>query len=378
MSQDLCIDILTDWRDLDSLAGAWDGLLESSSADSVFLRWDWIRQWGRLVGDDLPPYIVCARSHGRLIGIAPFYRMTYRLPAGWRVKALRIIGDLDCGAEYPDLIVDKAMEETGYAALLRALARQKKQWDFIWMPRVSGWSGAHERIQSAIAATPALALRRRPHSFSALALPQRFEDYAHALPSRRRRRRWHRRNRILRSEDVRIERCRNHDELAGYLDALFRLHGKRWQRAGLTGYFQKRPLGAAFYKAFAADALDHGWLALYGLRQGDTFRAVQIGYIYRRVFHSLQEGYDPDFLPGAGGTLRLAVIEDCIRQGLSTYDFLGDHTPHKASWLAAERWGHDLLITHDGLTSRLIGRSGVWPTGRYLRPRRPAVWGPSG
>jgi CelD/BcsL family acetyltransferase involved in cellulose biosynthesis len=62
------------------------------------------------------------------------------------------------------------------------------------------------------------------------------------------------------------------------------------------------------------------------------------------------------------------VIEACIGEGLSTYDFLGTHTEHKRRWLAQPRRGHDLVVANRTATGAGLHALGVWPTGRYLRP----------
>lgn len=358
---------LKTWTEILRLSTEWDALLTDSPADTVFLRWDWIDSWAQVLGGHVQPYVVTARDEQeRLVGIAPFHVTSYRCLGTLPVKVLRPLGDIDSGAEYPDLITSNQEAETVNEGLIGRLLDDHRAWDLIWLPRVASWTGAADRITQACR-DRGLRVRQRPHSFSALHLPDTFDDYRLQLPAKRRRRRWNRRNRIFR-DDVRITQCRSKDEIDDYLSALFELHFRRWQRRGQEGSFRRRPFASAFYREFAPRALEQGWLSIQALRQGGVFHAVQIGYRYKGTFHSMQEGFDPDYLPGVGGTLRLAVIEDCIERGLTTYDFLGEHTDHKASWLAEERFGRDILIAHDGPISHLLMASGIWPTGRYLRP----------
>ena len=86
------------------------------------------------------------------------------------------------------------------------------------------------------------------------------------------------------------------------------------------------------------------------------------------MFHSLQEGFDPDATKGIGNVLRARVIARCIEEKLAGYDFLGTMSDHKRRWGAEERLGWDFLIGRPSLKNRLLFSRKIWPTGRYLRP----------
>jgi len=90
------------------------------------------------------------------------------------------------------------------------------------------------------------------------------------------------------------------------------------------------------------------------LKEQGEFKAVQLGYVYRNAFHQMQEGFDPEYVRGAGNVLRAKVIEECIAEGIGVYDFLGEMTEHKRRWRAKERMGHDLFIGNRNLRNRLL------------------------
>lgn len=365
-------ELITGWPGVRALRGEWEALLTHSRSDTVFLSWEWMEAWREAVGHRFQPFVVTVREpRGRLLGIAPFYRTTFRLARLIDYRALRVMGDLYSGAEYPDWIALEGHEEPVCRGIAAALRQHDRQWDLLWMPNVAGWTAAHDRITTACRAA-GLWCRARPREFSAVALPADPSDYERAL-SRNKRSNLHKeQNRILSRPGVRIRRCGDAAELPRLLEALFELNHRRWSRRGQTGTFRRKPLEARFYRCFAPRALDRGWLRLYVLEEGGLPRAVQIGYAYRDSFHVLQEGFDPDYPRGAGNLLRRHVIAACIAEGLHTYDFLGEHTEHKRRWGARSRMGHDLLIGRHGLRNRLLfTRRTVWPTGRFLRPVLP-------
>ena len=152
------------------------------------------------------------------------------------------------------------------------------------------------------------------------------------------------------------------------MDALFYLHRLRWQSVGQSGSFVRAPTEAKFHELFAPIALRNNWLRLSALMDGDSFKAVQIGYVYDRTFNSLQEGFDPSAIRGAGNALRGHVIENLIDEGIRDYDFLGGHTDHKHRWSANERFGAEFVIANNSFKGWLTRIIGIWPTGLYLRP----------
>jgi hypothetical protein len=87
---------------------------------------------------------------------------------------------------------------------------------------------------------------------------------------------------------------------------------------------------------------------------------------YNGDFLQIQEGFNPEYIDGAGNVLRHIVIESSIQEGLKNYDFLGGFTEHKRRWKAEERFGHDLLIARPSLKTRLLFLKDIWPSGRYL------------
>jgi CelD/BcsL family acetyltransferase involved in cellulose biosynthesis len=165
-----------------------------------------------------------------------------------------------------------------------------------------------------------------------------------------------------------ISRCASEKDLDPLLDALLSLNHSRWLSTGQPGSFVRKPLEERFYREFTRFALARGWLRLVAVKIGGELKAAQIGYVYGDVFYSLQEGFDPEGPPGVGNALRSRVIEDCIAEGVQTYDFLGGFTEHKRRWLAKPRYGHDLFIGRRHNKNALLFAIGFWPTGRYLRP----------
>ena len=354
-----------DWRRLQQ---DWQELLPQCRADSIFLTWEWLDTWLRLRNTDSGLRVICIRSENdELLGVAAHYVTDYRFLRFLRYRVLRPLGDTDSGAEYQTWLARADVEREVLREIVNCLREIRSEWDLVWMPNLDGWSGSNDPILDAIR-DGGLWMNSRPASFASLRLPDQYDDFLKSLSSNRRQQLRRMSRRILEQPGVAIRKVESEQELPETLEALFELHGKRWRAAGEEGVFAQKPRERSFYEAFAAEALKRSWLAIYVLSEDGDPKAVQLGYVYNKAFLQLQEGFDPEYSPHVGNVLRAHAIDDCIRNGIEEYDFLGGVSEHKRRWLAEERQGMDLLIAHDGLKNLPIRKGAVWPTGAYLRP----------
>ncbi len=365
VSSNLTPTLIKNRAGLNLLANEWNTLLRQSAADSIFLTWEWVTSWLDTVSPAETLAVVAVRdSGGRLVAVAPFYISILHFFGIVKYRCLRIIGDCYTGGEYPDIIVLPGIEDTALAAIATTIASSACQWDCAWLPNVAGWTGAMERLLSALGHG---FVRKRPCSFSALTLPSTWQEFACQLSRNRRSILQRQKKRLVQAGIMTTQLCRSKDHLLQALDTLFALHQKRWRESGQEGSFVRRPRMVDFYKDFAPKALANNWLVLYSLVVDSVPIAAQYGYRYKSTFLQLQEGYDPAGPKGSGNTLRAEIFRWCIEQGIREYDFLGEHTPHKSYWCAVERWGWQIFLVRNKVKNLPLKRLKIWPTGRFLR-----------
>jgi CelD/BcsL family acetyltransferase involved in cellulose biosynthesis len=359
--------IITDWRELDGLKNEWNTLLTESHSNSIFLTWEWIQSWRAVVGDKVKLFVVTVRnSDNRLVGIAPLYQYHLTLLNIFHFKALRILADHATSFEYPDWIVSPDCESGALSAITGALLNAGDHWDVIWMPRLSGWSRAFERITAATTNAGMLVHSRRS-VFSYIPLPKSISEYETRFSSKRRQQMRRNKRKILSKPGVEILQCQDLSLLPEFTNALFELHHQRRMEMNDPGAFIRKPAKTEFYRQFLPKALDNGWLRFSALADDHRIQAIQVGYAYNGEFLQIQEGLNPNYVNGVGNVLRHVNIEQCIEEGLSKYDFLGGFTEHKRRWGATKRGGYDLLIGCPKLKNRLFFLKEIWPSGRYIK-----------
>jgi CelD/BcsL family acetyltransferase involved in cellulose biosynthesis len=135
--------------------------------------------------------------------------------------------------------------------------------------------------------------------------------------------------------------CTYEDATAGnldtLLDALFELHGARWQRRGMPGMLADDVI-QQFHREVARAMLDAGALRMYAMRSQDRIAAVFYGFAHHETVSYYLSGYDPALDKHSPGTLIVAhAIEKAVRDGATTFDFLRGAEDYKYAWGAKDR-----------------------------------------
>jgi CelD/BcsL family acetyltransferase involved in cellulose biosynthesis len=155
----------------------------------------------------------------------------------------------------------------------------------------------------------------------------------------------------VRREPRRVERdldatfrLATRDTLAADLDTLFRLHGARWERP--TPFMRLE----RFHRAFAARAMERGWLRLWVLEVGGAPAAAWYGLRFAGAESYYQAGRDPAYRKHSlGFVLVLHTIRTALEDGKREYRFLrGD-----------EEYKYRFTQEDPGLETRLVARTAV-------------------
>jgi len=124
------------------------------------------------------------------------------------------------------------------------------------------------------------------------------------------------------------------DEL---LSALFALHAARWQKRGLPGVLADDVV-QSFHRDAARRMLDAGALRMHAMRMNERIVAVFYGFAHQGTVYYYLSGFDPELDRLSIGSLIVAhAVEEAVREGATTFDFLRGAEEYKYSWGAVDR-----------------------------------------
>ena len=127
------------------------------------------------------------------------------------------------------------------------------------------------------------------------------------------------------------------ETLEVFIDALYALHAARWQKRGLPGVLDDDVV-QRFHREAARGLLDTGALRMYAIRLGERIAAVFYGFAHAGTVYYYLSGYDPELERLSIGTLIVAhAIEQAVREGAATFDFLRGAEEYKYAWGAKDR-----------------------------------------
>lgn len=324
-----------DERGFDALKDEWNGLLQRSRFNTIFLTWEWQTTWWRHLGRRRGPlYLLAARQDGRLAGIIPLYGT-----AEGGSQVLNVVGCIEV-SDYLDLIVEARQEDAVYAAFLAWLSGpDAPAWELVDLCNLPAPSLAHSRLpEMAVAAgfqvevlqedvAPAIALPVPEHDGEG-AVEEAWERYLVGLDKKERHEIRRKLRRIEReAPDAQVRFITGADGLEQAMDDFIVLH--RFSRADKHAFMTEEM--QAYFRALAAVLAAAGWLQLSFLDVGDRPVATYFCFDYNNEILVYNSGYDPAGVPqlSPGWVLLARLIQHAIGLGRSRFDFLQGNEDYK-------------------------------------------------
>lgn len=252
-----------------------------------------------------------------------------RTAAGPREKVVLLLGAGK--SDFLDVVLEPATDRQALAAVFDHLVASADRWErcdfgnlrscspLLNAPLPSGWSD-----------------QRIPWEGSPrLPLPATIEGLRRALPARQFKNLAQFRRHLARQGTVRLTTAAP-EGCNAYFDDLIRLHTARWQENWLPGVLAD-PAVVTFHREVVAGFAKRGALALYRLYLDDRVIAVYYGFFEKDEAFFYMHGFDPDWAKWSPGVLIIgAAIEEAIRRGNTTFDFLCGRETYKYRWGARD------------------------------------------
>ncbi len=304
------------WSEAEFAAGRdpWQQVLSASSADPLFMSWDWQWRWWRHHAPSLGAnlrLLACYSTAGELLGLLPLYERKVRLRGGMRCLRLEVNGLAwrEPGivfSEYLDLIAVRGQEAAVIAAVA-AWITAESSWEDLVFP-CTREDSLLSRLATRLRVVGTLRTIDRLEAH-AVHLDKPFAAYVESLPSGTRRRAFHQRRKL---HGCKVEYA-GRSEVGDYLEGLWTLRSQRWGEV-------EGAAARAFHLDLAADMAGSGRLRLsrliaagepisylYDVRAGATEYYLQSGFEPAAV-----EGVSPGYLH-LGYALEAAAAGQCER-----------------------------------------------------------------
>ena len=332
----IVLEVIETEKRFEEIREEWTELLAHSSADCIFLTWEWLHAWWKHLAGSRKLHILAIRSGTSLIAIVPLASSSTKLIRLAHIRPLEFLGTGSVGSDYLDIIARRGKEDEALDFLADYLLREKFVLDLKQLVenralvlqlaarlQEQGWNRSE--------------IRTNICPFIDLA-GQTWKSFQAALGPKHRYN-FHRRLKNLHREfDARFECVVSEDKRSAALGTLVALHNKRMQERGGSDGLHTAQL-VAFHEELTQLALSKGWLRLFVLTlNGDIAAAALYGFMYRKKFYFYQSGFDPRYSPYSVGLVTMGLaIEAAIEDGANEFDLLHGDEKYKSLWAKTQR-----------------------------------------
>ncbi len=323
MRGSMSVEQLTTIEQLHALEPAWSDLWRRDPNATPFQSPQWILPWYRHFGSG-EIFAVAVRDGDRLDALAPFLIVRDDDDPSESLSMLLGTGNSD----YLDVL---AMSDAAVDEVVRCIADVDcAMWDLqqlrpssplLRVAAPAGWTDVVE-----------------PHDpCVVLAIDGAGEQLEQLISTHFRKKiRYYRRS-LERNGSVTV-----HEPDAGtidaFMDSLYALHAARWKERGLPGMLAA-DVDQQFHREVARGMLAAAALRMYAIRIDGHDVAVFYGFRSRDTVYYYLSGYDPSLEKLSPGTIIVAhAIEQAVREGAKTFDFLRGAEDYKYGWGAKDVW----------------------------------------
>lgn len=298
----------------------WNALVQNSSADQIFLTYEWQSTWWEAYHPGEIWALAVRDAGGELVGLAPWF---VRVEGAGR-RVVRAIGCVDV-TDYLEVVARRGYEADVFEAMAAFIADHHDAFDDIRLCNVPEASATVQLLPDVF----------RRHGFEVeitfqevcpvIALPDSFEAFVASLDKKDR----HELRRKLRraaSEDVDWYIVCSQRDLTTELEKFLELMAASSAEKAL---FLRDPANVTFFRSVVPRIAAAGWLQLTFLTVRGEPVATYLNFDYANRVLVYNSGHDSKahshLSPGI--ILMARVIEHAIREGREELDFLrGDES----------------------------------------------------
>lgn len=326
------VSCVTNEEEFLSLKDEWDNLLEKSSANTIFLTWEWLFSWWKSYKNGQKLLILIARDENQhLVGIAPFMiNKKPRFPCLF-LKTIQFIGSGKGGSDYLDFIIIQDKEEEILNLFFNYLKKYPSIWNLIELSDIVEDSTTLKIIEKILKKRRLRIQKIQKTVCPYITLPKEWDLYLQSLSKKMYKNVTYQIRRLVKNYQTKFEICNDINQLEDTIEKFLELHKLRFQSSLDLRWTN-------FIKEFATRFFEKGWLKLTSFKINDEPVAMLFDFIYSEKEYYFQSGFNPEWSKFSVGTVLIGLcIKDAISRGLREFDFLKGTEEYKYNWTSKER-----------------------------------------
>lgn len=328
------------YSDFIALREKWRELLDKCD-HSVFSTWEWLSIWWKHFGRDKKLLLLLAEDDNKILGIAPLMYSVYKM-FGLRIGKIEFIGTPS--SDYNDLILAKKGEECIKLFIDYILKNFPEKWDCIELKEIPETAQSLSFLNR-MPKNVKLRSLRVLHECPYILLPKSFDTLFNQLGYKFRKNLRRNQKQLQQKYKVEFKDYSTTQSFKEGMERMFDLHQKKWKAKGEPGVFANQRV-RDFHLEVARSFSQLGWLSLNSLVADGNTVASLYGFRYKSKLYYYLSGIDPAYNRySVGNLLILSVLEKCIRDELTEFDFLRGVEPYKYRWSPRSRKNFNLVLT---------------------------------
>ncbi len=345
-------DVLTTTEAFHNLRSDWDKLILKSDIYSPFMMWEWLYPWWQFFGHNKHLRLLTVRDgQDQLVGLAPMMLgFTENGRCDRRILAFAGSGEEGLRGQYFSFIVARERCKEILRAIVRSLRELSDEWRIIRLWRMRQDDTYHAFLDTLAEYYDMECVLRRKGAGV-----------------------WGRDNLRKKYGNLQHDVCNGLEELPGFLSTIHQLNIRRQRSKGATSSWLSADKRACLDTA-AQLLFTMGRLRVELLRIGQEPVAGAVGIVQNGTYFGFELGIAPEFAQEQIGHVLLGLcIRDCIRAGLTRFDFLSDHD-YLRQYSSDRQAVLDLTVFDNSSPSlRYIG-SHLWGRGLKIRIKEILPW----
>lgn len=345
----LQIEAITDPARFNSIAGEWDGLVERSGIERLFVSHAWLRTWWEAFGADNSLQIVLCRKGRELVGALPMMRTLER---GYGLKLDSLQSIYNPHTPRWDFVIAPGFTESVYRAIWTHLSGQ--DCEMIALKQVPDDSQTVSAIEHLAHTDGWLSGQWIAPASPYIPLNCSYDDLLKRLKGGYRYNLRKRYERLGKIGSIDVEVITEKERVREAMQDGLRIEAAAWKGKSGTAIVSD-PAVTEFYIRLAERQADLGQLRLSFLRVDG--KRISFSYILRsdNKLYGVKIGYDPEYHTYSPGNMLLnLILQDACPGNLSEYDFLGVDDEWKKDWTEATRGHRWLFLFRNSVRPRFL------------------------